>query len=127
MMKLEVRLDGRLVYHSSFPMCREDAAGFTQEKQRDLVFTFRAPREIVWTGYKENDDRTNATQEIKTQIWEAGGEVWGLLLGAYFTTVDKTGDVSLMNTIIFVEARKRYETQITRGLSVTTYPLAGTK
>ena len=121
MMKLEVRLDGRLVYDSSFQMCREDAVGFTQEKQGDLVFTLKAPREIVWTGYKEEDDKTKAAEEIKGTIWEAGGETWGLILGAYF----QSRDTSLMNTLIGLEAKKRSETGIAKGLTVTTYPITG--
>ncbi len=124
MMALEVRVEGRPVYQTSFWMCRENADGeFTRQGNPIIVFRFKAGREIVWAGYKENDDRTDATQEIEGNIWEAGGATFGLLLGASF----ESDDTRLMNMIIFAEAQKRFETQITRGLSVTTYPLAGTK
>ena len=124
MMALEVRVDGRRVYQTSFTMCREDANGeFTRQGNPILIFRFRAGREIMWTGYKESEDRTNASQEIEGNIWEAGGQAYGVLLGASFESKDSR----LMNTIIFAEVQKRSETMIAPGLSVTTYPLAGTK
>src|SRR5260370_39312141 len=66
MMALEVRVEGRPVYQTSFWMCRENADGeFTRQGNPIIVFRFKAGREIVSAGYKQNDDKTDAAQESK--------------------------------------------------------------
>jgi len=119
-MALEIRLHGKVVFRSSFPVCRADPSTVTLqgEASKVLHFTFKPHRAIVWGGYREGDDTTLAHQTIAGDIWLAGREPDVLLLGVAFTSLNKV----YMNTVHVCHPAQRDRTLITSGLFVTTYP-----
>src|SRR5260221_12686924 len=75
LMTLEVRLDDRMVYKSTFPLCRTNRDTVQSQGQAGRIeFTFRPERAIVWEGYREANDRTAANEVIEGNIWEAGAD-----------------------------------------------------
>jgi hypothetical protein len=113
---LDVRLDLRLVYHSSFPICRVERK---LEPQKRLEFSFKAPKAIVWKGYRSDEgDTTVAHTDFKVSIWQAGGDPDDLLLGIGVSAADGLH----MNTILIVWPDKANLDQLADGLSVTSRP-----
>jgi hypothetical protein len=120
MMKLEVRLDQKILYQSSIPLCRaERSSVHSQGQARKLHFAFNAPRAIVWHGYRDKDDTINPNQAIEGNIWLAGADPDALLLGVSFGTHDSI----YMNTIHLAHPTLRDVSEITSGLVVITDPL----
>jgi hypothetical protein len=113
---LDVRLDQKLLYHSSFPICRVERQ---MEPRKRLEFSFTAPRSIVWKGYRSDEgDTTVADTEFAVSIWQAGGDPDALLLGVAVSAAD----VLHMNTILIVRPDKASLDQLADGLSVSTHP-----
>jgi len=117
-MAVEVRLDATLLYRASFPICHVDASDVSRLGPRILRFSFKPCRRILWSGYRENNDTTDATQEIEGNIWQAGGEPSVLLLGVSFATKDTI----MMNTLHIADTTRRSQTEIVKGLRVATFP-----
>ncbi len=118
-MTLEVRLDRKVIFKQSFPLCRADRSsvhGGGESKR--LHFGFKPHRTIVWQGYKDQDDTTPANRVIGCDIWLAGSDPDALLLGVYFAS----SEASYMNTIHIAHPMQRDQTEIASGLVVTTYP-----
>lgn len=92
--RIEVLLNGRQLYRSSFPICRMSRANVTAEQaQRRLVFFFKG-------GHLFRDEyRTTPVQTIEGNIWEAGGDPNDLLLGVSFATKRQM----LLNTIHIIK------------------------
>jgi hypothetical protein len=123
-MTLEVRLDKTTLYKSSFPLCRADRGSINSQGQASHVqFSFRPHRVIVWKGYRDKDDRTNANQLIQGQIWQAGADPDALLIGIVFADPHTV----YMNTIHIAHPAQRDETEIARGLVVMTCPVERTE
>jgi hypothetical protein len=119
-MVLEIRLDNAIIFKSSFPVCRAYRSSIPPTtRPRNLDFVFKPPRAIVWEGYRDQDNTTSPKQTIKGQIWLAGSDPDDLLLGLAFTT---PGNI-YMNTIHVAHPGKRDQTEVERGLVVTTYPI----
>jgi hypothetical protein len=113
---LDVRLDRRVVYHSSFPICHVERKN---EPQRRLEFSFNAPTSIVWKGYRSDEgDTTAANTKFEVSVWQAGGDPDDLLLGVGVSAVDGLH----MNTILIVRPDKSSLDQLADGLSVGTHP-----
>jgi hypothetical protein len=113
---LDVRLDQRLIYHSSFPICRVERQ---KEPRKHLEFSFKAPRSIVWKGYRSDEgDTTIANTEFEVSIWQAGGDPDDLLLGVGVSAADGLH----MNTIVIFQPDKSSLDQLADGLSVSTRP-----
>jgi hypothetical protein len=112
----DVRLDQRVIYHSSFPICRVERQ---MEPQKHLEFSFKAPRSIVWKGYRSDEgDTTVANTEFEVFIWQAGGDPDDLLLGVGVSAADGLH----MNTILILRPDTSSLDQLADGLSVRTHP-----
>jgi hypothetical protein len=123
-MNLEVRLDQKIIYKSSFPLCRaERKSKHSQGQARTLKFSFKPRRAIVWEGYRDEDNTTGSNQEIEGDIWLAGADPDALLLGVSFSTPDSI----YMNTIHIAHPARRDESEIESGLVVVTRPVGPTK
>jgi hypothetical protein len=119
-MKLEVRLDQRLIYQSSFPLCRsERSSAHSEGQKKKLEFAFKAPRAIVWQGYRDEDNTTGPDQEIEGNIWLAGADPDKMLLGVSFMSRDSI----YMNTIHIAYSNRRSVSEIEPGLVVITKPI----
>ena len=107
--ELQVLLDGVAIYASSFPACpmlRESI--ISEPKQRILEFTLppKAQQRL----------RAPAKTSVEGNIWEAGSETDGLLLGVSFATKSQV----LLNTLHYAEIGKTTTSQLARGLVVVT-------
>ncbi len=117
-MAVEVRLDGRRLYRSTFPACRVNGSDLSKQGGRVLRFSFQAGRPIVWSGYGDDHETTQPPEELEGNIWEAGGEASRLLLGVSFSTRDKI----MMNTIHVAGIASTSQSEIANGLLVVTSP-----
>jgi hypothetical protein len=119
-MNLEVRLDQKVLYKSSFPLCRaERSSVHSQGQARKLHFVFRPRRAIVWQGYREEDDTTDANQRIEGDIWLAGADPDALLMGISFSSHDSI----YLNTIHIAHPARRDQSEVASGLVVITNPV----
>jgi hypothetical protein len=119
-MKLEVRLDQRLIYESSFPLCRAERSSVHSEGQREkLDFVFKAPRAIIWQGYRDDGNTTDPNQEIECDIWLAGADPDAMWLGVGFTS---RGSI-YMNTLHIAYPDRREVSEIEPGLMIITEPI----
>jgi hypothetical protein len=119
-MKLEVRLDQKIIYQSSFPLCRADRSRVHSEGQKQgLDFVFNSPRTIVWQGYRDEDNTTHPGQEIEGSIWLAGADPQAMLLGVSFVSRGST----YMNTIHVAYPGRREVSEIEPGLLIITEPV----
>ena len=120
-MTLEVRLDRRIIFKSSFPLCRADRSPVSgQGESKSLYFAFKPHRVIVWKGSRRDEgDPSPANQEIDGDIWLAGSDPDDLLPGVSFVS-SKT---IYMNSIHVARPMQRDETEMAPGLVVTTYPI----
>ena len=120
LMRLEVSLNGAVVAGYSVPICKVPRSDRPKDP-KILKFVLHPDHRIVWTGYREVDDTTDAGEEIEGDIWQAGGESDALVLGVTFAVKDKL----LMNTLHVARTANRAESEIAKGLSVTTRPVKG--
>ena len=116
--ELEVKLDGAKLFETSFPVCRRSRSDGGPSKE--LSFTFRPPRKIIWRGYGDGGNVTRPNQKIECDIWLAGSDPDVLLLGVSFSTQRRTN----MNTIHIAYPTRSYKTIIERGLVVESYPVS---
>ena len=121
-MGLDVRLDGAIVYHTTFPIChiiRPSAAGRVQYSM-DLSFSFRSPRAIVWLGYRNGtEDTTEAGRVVEGLISQAGADRTDMLLDVLFMLRDTIE----MHSMLVVRPEGRSDIELGHGLQVATYPL----
>ncbi|MGH2524649.1 MAG: hypothetical protein ACRDH2_19250, partial [Anaerolineales bacterium] len=75
-------------------------------------------RPIVWSGYRDIDDTTAATQLLEGNVWQAGADPDALLLGVTFMTPGRIA----INTIHRARPRAADTTTIADGLIILTYP-----
>jgi hypothetical protein len=121
LMTLEARFDNHIIQKSTFPLCRASReSAHSQGQTGRIEFTLRPDRVIVWTGYREKDDRTAAGEVLEGNIWEAGADPDALTLGVSFVN----GNRILMNTVHIAHPAGRDESEIAKGLVVRTYPAA---
>jgi len=119
-MTLEIRLDKRIIFKSSFPLCHADRSStYGRGAAKRLHFAFKPHRAIVWQGYRDEDDTSPANRAIECDIWLAGSDPDALLLGVSFNS----SDTIYMNTIHIAGPTQRDQTEIASGLVVTTYPI----
>ena len=86
-LRIEVRLNGRTLFSAPVGVC---LARLGQgPKENVLTFTFRARPDLFGRRF-----RGRGAQEIEGNIWKAGGETDGMLLGVSFMT-----DRVLLNTL----------------------------
>ena len=119
---LSLRLDGRILYRGSIPICRWEKRFMNGR----LHFRFSPPRPLVWYGYRSDaedstqgpGDTTAANTSFEVEMWEAGGETDAVLLG--FAAVAKDG--IHMNAIHFLYPDKASSTTMAPGLVLETRP-----
>ncbi len=120
-MKLEVRLDQKSIYESSFPLCRaERSTAYSEGQKKKLEFLFKPQRTIVWQGYRDEDNTTDPDQEIEGNIWLAGADPNAMILGVSFVS---RGSI-YMNTIHIAYPERREVSEIEPGLVIITEPVA---
>lgn len=118
-MNLEVRLDGRMLYKSTFPLCRASRKSPESQGESSRVqFYFCPGRTIKWLGYRDAPEKTGADQLIETDLWQAGADPDDLLIGVSFIS----GSRIYMNTVVVARPGHRDSTTVADGLVVTTYP-----
>jgi hypothetical protein len=119
-MRLEVQLDQKVIYTSSFPLCRaERSSTYSDGQKSKLQFSFTPGRPIVWTGYRDEDDTTGPGQALEGDIWLAGADPDDMMLGVGFIAEDTI----YMNTIHIAYPDKPSQTEIASGLTVLTTPI----
>lgn len=119
-MKLEVRLDQKIIYESSFAIYRKNHSdSYDMIPEKSLSFIFNAPRAIVWQGYKDDDEITAIDQKIECDVWLAGTDSDLLILGVSFMGQNSC----YMNTLHIVHPGLREESIIASGLVIITVPV----
>jgi len=122
-MRLEVRLDQKIIYESVFPLCRaKRSSAHSKGQTKKLDFVFNAPRAIVWQGYRDEgkDNTTGPNQEIEGNIWLAGADPDAMILGVSFVS---RGSI-YMNSLHIASPYRRAVAEIEPGLLVITEPVA---
>jgi len=118
--KLEVRIDNNNVYQSFFPICRaERSSVYSKGQEKKINFVFKAPRAIVWHGYRDEDNTTNPGQKLEGDVWLAGADPNALILVISFMT----HDAIYMNTVHIAYPDRRNISEIAPGLVVITMPM----
>ena len=118
-MTLEVRFDDALIERAVFPVCRAARnSPASQGQAARIEFSFSPRRAIVWSGYRDKTERSQAGQVLEFNVWQAGADSGGLTLGISVTATDRI----LMNTVHLAHSDKRDESLIAPGLMLTTYP-----
>ena len=119
-MMLEVRLDQRVIYKTSFPLCRaERSSTYSNGQNTRLRFSFTPGRAIIWTGYRDKAETTAPSQTLHGDIWLSGADPTDLLLGVSFSDKDSI----YMNTIHIAYPDKPNQTEVASGLTVRTTPI----
>jgi hypothetical protein len=117
-MRLEVLLDGKIIYRSSFPICRANTGSNPAEgRQRTIAFYFKGGR--VFQG----EYHTARTQIIEGNIWQAGADPDAMLLGVSFSSKKQV----LLNTIHVAKPDSVSASEIDRGIVVRTLPPPGAR
>ena len=111
---LEVLLDGKAVYRSRFPVCRNNGPTPMAE-ERKFIFHFKGGH--VFQGQY----RTLPTQTIEATVWQAGAEQDALLLGVSFVSSNRV----LLNTVHVAKPDSTSVSPLDRGIVMKTFPLAG--
>jgi hypothetical protein len=114
--RVEVLLDGKSIYRSSFCIGRmrpAEVEAWQIGLGQTVAFTFKGGHLF------QGEWRTVPAQTIKGEIWQAGGEPDGLLLGVSFSTKDRL----LLNSLHFVKPDGNSESKLDPGLFIRTYPV----
>ncbi len=118
-MNLAVMLDGNTIYNASFPTCKKERSLHSKtKKQKVLEFHFVSTRAITWEGYLDEDNTSKVGQEIEGNIWLAGSEPEGLILGVSFVSNNHI----VMNSMHFAHIGDKNDSEIVPGLFVATTP-----
>jgi len=120
-MSLEVRLDRKVIYKSTLPICQVERSTVQRQGEHQLLrFSFTPKRAIAWKGYRDDDaDTTAPNQRIEGNVWLAGSDPDALLLGVTFS-MRRT---LYMNTVHIAHPFRRDQTEIAPGLFVITEPV----
>lgn len=104
-----VRLEGKVIYKNALPICRGARSAEAG----------RADFHIHGGHIFQGQYRTRASDPVEGDIWQAGGEQDGLILGVSFETKRQV----LLNTLHVANPNKQTSSELDRGLSITTYPV----
>ena len=112
---LDVTLDGKAIYGSTFPICQARRRAIKPEpQQRILEFRFDAAPRRFGTRSRVTDP-----QAIDANIWQAGAERNAIILGVSFSTES----LVLLNVRHLARADAATRTEHVRGLVITTRPV----
>jgi len=118
---IEIRLDGRSMYHTVVPICR--AHWSEQRRALDspgVSFSFRPSRAIVWHGYRDREDVAPAGAPLAIELWQASADGNSLMLS--ITASDATTKAIYMKTVHVANVNKDSATDIARGLTLFSRP-----
>jgi hypothetical protein len=112
---LEILLDGKSIYHSSFRICRMRSTDVPPLREGpEVAFSLRGGH--VFQG----NLRTSPKEMVEANIWQAGCEPDGLLLGISFSAKGRV----LLNTLHLAKADRASEALLDRGLVIRTNPIS---
>jgi hypothetical protein len=112
---LEVLLDGKVIEHLSFPICPIlNGSEESYANRKTVAFSFKGGH--IFKG----EYRTRRTETIEGNIWQAGTDPGVILLGISFMTKKQV----VLNTIHAAKLGGDSTSEIDRGLSVRTFPIA---
>jgi hypothetical protein len=114
LMGLELFVEGRIVYHSSFRAClleRTDANAQGESKARAFYFSGGHNFQGLY--------KTTKREQVEGNIWEAGADPDDILLGVSFATPSQV----LLNAIHIVRPGKPTQSTLDRNVIIKTYPL----
>lgn len=116
-MGIEVTVDGKSVFKSSFPICKttNPPADDRDGKQKILAFTFKGGRTF------QGEYQTTSGETVEGNIWQAGADADDLLLGVSF--VSKKQNQILLNTIQIAQPDRRSVEEVDTGIFVETFPI----
>jgi hypothetical protein len=117
MMAVEVKVDGKSVFKSSFPICKSGStpANDRNGKQKILAFTFKGGRKF------QGEYQTSGEDIVEGNIWQAGADSDDLLLGISF--VSRKQNQILLNTIQVAPPDRRSVEEVDPGIFVQTSPI----
>lgn len=104
-----IRLDRKVLYSGTLMICR----GSRDAEDGRAEFHFAGGHTF------QGKYRTNSTDSIEGDIWEAGGDPDDLILGISFDT----GKQILLNTLHIARPGKQTSSELDPGLFITTYPV----
>ena len=110
-MGIELVLDGKPIYRSSFPICQ--ISDRSKERSQSVTFTLKGGHTF------QSEYHTVPTQAIAVEIWQAGADPDDILLGISFATNNQI----LLNTIHIAKPERVSRTEIDLGIVVRTFPL----
>ena len=110
--RLEVLLDRKIIYRSSFPICRSNTGSPSERRQKIIAFYFKGGH--VFQG----EYHTGRTQIIEGNIWQAGADRDAVLLGVSFSSKKQV----LLNTIHVAKPDRASASEVDRGIVVRTFP-----
>jgi len=113
-MRLEVILNRKSIYQSSFSICRRRPADVqTEQTEPRLAFTFGGGHLF------QGEYRTVPADMVEGSIWQAGAEPDGLFLGVAFVAKHQV----MLNSLHFVKPARPSESKLDPGLLIRTYPM----
>ena len=108
---IEVSLDSKTVYKSSFSICQTVRGDIRPEPmQRRLIFFPKKTSPSILGEPK--------SERLEVNIWEAGEDPNDIVLGLSFTTKQRIW----LNSLHIVEPDKLSRSVLAKGLVVSTYP-----
>jgi hypothetical protein len=123
-MKLEVQLDQRAIFTTSFTMTHTSRNGIPKTSHSKTVrFSFRSERTILWSGYRDEDVISPTKQPIECDIWMAGADESAIILGVSFARSDGI----LINTLHMALPTREARSEIAHGLVIITSPAGATE
>jgi len=116
-MGIEVTVDGKSVFKSSFPICKTTIAPAEHRdgKHKILAFNFQGGRKF------QGEYQTTSGETVEGNIWQAGADPDDLILGVSF--VSKTQKQILLNTVQIAPPDRRSVEEVDTGIFVETYPV----
>ena len=108
---LEMTVDGRSVHRSRFPAC---VTRRSEIEQRVVAFEL---------GSKKSRFGEPAGSKLEVNVWEAGGESDGMILGVSFMTSQRVW----LNTLHIAAVDRPASSTLAKGVVVKTYPVDGAK
>ena len=120
-LRVRVSIDELQNYEWSVPLChgtwkeRKLASDKIRIKKK-----IQAPRSISWSGYRDNVQVSPAGDTIEANIWLAGAEPDGMIIGVTFYS--ESLDSILMNTIFHASHHVESSVEVAPGLIVRSRP-----
>jgi hypothetical protein len=114
LMGVKIIVEGQTIYRSTFRACRMERTDANTESQRKIrAFHFSG-------GHTFQDEyRTAVREQIEGNLWQAGADPDGIVLGVSFVAHDQV----LLNTIHLVKPGKPTQSVLDRNVLIKTYPV----